>query len=196
MVPAASSSLTAARAYVRATSSAITSAEAAQLKKKDKGKAMAYDPKRPKKLTIFTASTFPAWQDKYIDLVRESFAATGLQNDKALISTVAQMGEAKKAMPFVQDLKRRLLSAGEPAARVFDRQLAFAEVDVLAHMVAGLQRITGCSVVEVVAVAEGARTGTLVVGDSDVGATRSDLPLVAESSKPGSPAFLFENLED
>ena len=100
VVPAARADLTAAREYVRATSSNITSAEAAQQKKKAKGKDIGYDLKKPKKLTIFAAAKFPAWQEKYIDLVREAWHPdTKSINDKELNGKIAKMGEMKKAMP-------------------------------------------------------------------------------------------------
>ncbi len=56
--------------YVRSTRSSVTSAEGQALKKRAKGKETAFDPKKPKQLTIYTTKAFPAWQDKYIDLVR------------------------------------------------------------------------------------------------------------------------------
>lgn len=50
-VPAVDLGLSAARDYVRQTSSNINSAESLQLKKKAKGKETVYDPKKPKMLT-------------------------------------------------------------------------------------------------------------------------------------------------
>lgn len=63
-VSEANPSLTAAREYVRTTSSNITSAEGAQVKRLAKGKAMLFDPKKDKKITIFVAQDWPAWQTK------------------------------------------------------------------------------------------------------------------------------------
>lgn len=56
-VPAENVGLSAARDYVRQTSSNINSAEAAQLKKRAKGKETAYDPKKPKMLTLVNLSS-------------------------------------------------------------------------------------------------------------------------------------------
>ena len=187
-VPLPSASLSAAREYVRATSSAITSAEASQLKKQAKGKTTSFDPKRAKKLTIFAASSYPAWQDRYIDLVREAFENTQLSTDKELVGRVAKMGETKKAMPFVQGLKKRLVQGGEKPETVFERKLAFSEEDTLAEMVPGLQRTTGCRAVEVV-----------VIGADGVGTSQGKrvetLPQSAEQAVPGTPSFYFENVE-
>lgn len=175
---------------MRTTSSNITSAEAAQQKKKDKGKTIAFDPKRPKKLTIFAAAKYPAWQEKYIDLVRDAFDRATI-NDKELIPKVTKMGEGKKAMPFVQALKKRLVN-GESPESVFERKLMFDELDTLRKMAAGLRRTTGCKTVDVVAVEEGGKVGRVVLGE---GERREGLPSVAEAAVPGNPSFHFENVE-
>lgn len=128
-VPDAIPALSAAREYVKVTSSNVNSAEAAQLKKMAKGRQSDFDPKKPKKLTIFVTDSFPAWQAKYIDLLGEVWdASTGKQkiDDKELNGRIGKMGEMKKAMPFVQALKKRLRD-GEPAEVVLSRKLAFDE---------------------------------------------------------------------
>jgi leucyl-tRNA synthetase len=191
VVPAPRADLTAAREYVRATSSNITSAEAAQQKKKAKGKDIGYDLKKPKKLNIFAAAKFPAWQEKYIDLVREAWHPdTKTFNDKELNGKIAKMGEMKKAMPFVQGLKKRLVS-GEKPDTVFNRKLAFDEVKTLENMVPGLKKAAGLAVVELVQVEEGGKTGK-VVGE---GRVVEGLPPNAETAVPGVPTFHFENVE-
>ncbi len=189
-------SLTATREYVRATSSAITSAEAAQQKRKAKGKAITFDPKLPKKLTIFYAASFPAWQDGYVEIVRDAFDGVRL-DEKMLNEGVQAKGKAemKRAMPFVQQLKRRLMSKESPE-EVFDRKLLFEEGEVLAKMVGGLRRTTGCRDVEVVKVEgeEGKKVGVVMVGEGE-GGGREELPSVAGQASPGSPSFHFENIE-
>ncbi len=196
-VPAPNPSLTAAREYVRGTSSAITSAEAAQQKRKDKGKNITFDPKKPKKLTIFMAAAFPAWQDTYISIMRDSFDAMTLHIDEKSLNTQVQAkgkAEMKRAMPFVQSLKKRL-QGGEKADAVFDRKLTFDESEVLVKMVKGLRRTTGCKVVEVIRIeGEEEKTGTVIVGEQD-GEKRKELPSVANQATPGTPSFYFENIE-
>jgi leucyl-tRNA synthetase len=190
-VPAPSASLTAERDYVRLTSSNITSAEAAQQKKKAKGKDIGFDPKKPKKLTIFAADKFPAWQDKYIDLVREAFdEKTTTLNDKELTPKISKMGEMKKAMPFVQGLKKRLL-AGEKPQIVFDRKLAFDEIDTLKEMVPGLKKAANLKQVDIIQVVEGGKKGVPVGGEG-----LNSLPPTAEAAVPGVPTFYFENVEE
>lgn len=132
-VPAADPALTAAREYVRQTASNINSAESAQLKKMAKGRQSDFDPKKPKKLTIFMTESFPAWQAKYIELLKEVWdPVTNSQKieDKELNGRIGKMGEMKKAMPFVQALKKRLRD-GEPAEAVLERKLAFDEKKTL-----------------------------------------------------------------
>ena len=174
--------LTGTREYIKTTSSNITSAEAQAAKKKAKGKDVGFDPKKPKRLTIFAATSFPEWQEKYVDLVRELFQKSSLQDDKALNGRAAQMSkgqpEGKKAMPFVQGLKKRLV-AGEKSTSVFDRKLPFDEIATLQQMKKGLMKTTGCKEVEIVGVGE----------------DKKNLPQVAEGAVPGQPTFLFENTE-
>ena len=180
-VPKANPAFTAARDYVKTTSSNITSSEAQAAKKMAKGKTSSFDPKKPKRLTIFAALSFPAWQEKYIDLVREMLDVTSLSiDDKELKGKVSKMGEAKKAMPFVQALKARLCNQQEDPQTVFDRKLAFDEGEMLQSMKKGLMKTTGCREVVVVKVEDVAKQG---------------LPSMAETALPGNPSFLFENVD-
>ncbi|KAG9246455.1 leucyl-tRNA synthetase-like protein [Calycina marina] len=190
-VPTASPSLTAEREYVRLTASNITSAEAAMQKKKSKGKDIGYDLTKPKKLRVFCAAKFPAWQEKYIDLMRESWdvSTNAVKDDKTLKGQVAKMGEMKKAMPFIQSLKTRL-SAGEKPSVVFERKLAFDEVNTLKNMVAGLKKAAGIQAIVLIEVAEGGGKGK-VVGEETV---VEGLPANAEGAVPGLPTFAFENV--
>jgi len=65
--------LSAAFVYINSLVGNIRSAESTQTKKKAKGKQSAFDPQKPKKLTIYIAKEFPTWQQKYIDALRESY---------------------------------------------------------------------------------------------------------------------------
>jgi len=157
-----SHALTAARDYVRSTTSNITSAEGQQVKKLAKGKAASFDPKKNKRLTIFLARRFPAWQDKCVELMRQNME--GLVVDVKAVSQKLDKSETKRAMPFVNTLKRRL-EMGEDKEVVFERKLAFEEEDVLREMCIGLkQTVLRCTCVEVVAVEEGSKSGKVVAG--------------------------------
>lgn len=193
-VPTTDPALTAAREYVRNTSSSITSAEGAQIKRLAKGKQSNYDPKSDKKLSIYAALKYPAWQEKYIDLVREAF--DGVTLDMKAVSKKVDKAESKKAMPFVQTLKKSL-ETGVSANTVFERKLAYDEVEVLRAMVPGLrQTLQKCVKVEVVRVDEGSKTGEIVaaIGGAEVGEKREDLPPAADGAVPGQPTFFFENV--
>ena len=189
-MPEPSPELSAAQNYVRSTASNILSSEANFAKKLSKGKSAGFDPRKPKKLTIYAAKKYPAWQEKYIDLVRDAFDALNISiNDKELNAQVGKLGEMKKAMPFVQTLKRRLIQTREAPDTVFDRKLPFDELSVLSEMTGGLIRTAGFKEIEVIAVNEGGKTGE-VVGS---GETREGLS--AENAVPGQPTFQFTNVE-
>lgn len=193
-VPEQDPSLTAAREYARTTATAITSTEGAQMKKLAKGKASAFNPKEDKKVTIFVAKNYPAWQDNALGIVRQCFK--DMTVDVKAVSKQLPKADTKKAMPFVTGLKRRL-EAGEPEAVVFERKLPFDELAVLRNTCVGLkQAVQKCVLVEIVSVDEGGRSGTVVGGTQGtaVGEERRDLPTFAEFCEPGKPTFNFENV--
>lgn len=162
--------------YIRSTSSAIGAAEGAQQKRLAKGKDIRYDPKQAKRLTIFVAKSWPAWQARYIDLVREKLEGTTL--DIKDLSKDIEKADMKKAMPFIHHLKRRLES-GESKNAVLERDLGFEEVKVLEEMIVVLKAIVvKLKEVSIVTVEEGAK----------------GLAPMAASAEPGSPSFEFTNL--
>ena len=152
-----------------------------------KGKHAAFDPRKPRNLSIYTAANYPAWQARFVEMVREALENASLDS-KDFVQKVGKSGE-KKAMPFVQGLKKRL-AAGESKEAVFERKLAFDEVDVLKEMLPGLRKTTGCKGIEIVVVDEGGKTGTTTEGFKKEG-----LPPVAEGAVPGGPTFFFENVQ-
>ncbi|KAF2751489.1 leucyl-tRNA synthetase [Sporormia fimetaria CBS 119925] len=166
--------LTATRAYIRTTLSNITSAEGAQQKKMAKGKAVKYDVNANKALTIFFATKFPEWQDKYLEIAREAFEKLGVIDTQTVAKNVDKK-DMKKAMPFIQNIKRRL-DSGESKGEVFDRKLAFDERSVLEEMAPLIkQTVRKCVDVQVQAVEAGAE------GEG-------------ANAVPGAPAFKFENV--
>ncbi|KAF2762345.1 leucyl-tRNA synthetase [Pseudovirgaria hyperparasitica] len=189
-VPAPDATLSASRTYVRTTSGNITSAEGAQVKKAAKGKQMVFDPKKDKKLTIFAAQKFPAWQDQYIAMVQDAFKDMAI-NMKAVTAKIPKP-DMKKAMPFVQSLAKRL-TGGELPEAVFGRKLPFDELAVLKEMVPVLP-VVKLVEVEIVSVDDGGKSGTVVFPESKNGEKRDSLPVQAEGSIPGTPTFVFENV--
>lgn len=168
------------------------------MKKKAKGKAVQYDPKQPKKLTIFAVESYPSWQDKYVEMVRVQFEAHGLEDDKDFIKEVGKKAgpETKKAMPFVQTLRRQLAS-GEDSAAVFGRNLGFDEAHVLKEMANGVKRTTACKVIEVVFTDKSGKRN-VIVGDNVRELQEGELPeplkQIADGAVPGVPTFHFENV--
>jgi leucyl-tRNA synthetase len=171
--------LTLTHKFIRTTMSNITSAEGSLQRKLAKGKAVRYDPNAAKKLTIFFAKQFPAWQDHYMTTLQESFDKLGVIDVQNVTSNIDKK-DLKKAMPFIRNIKNRL-DAGESRSEVFDRKLPFDEGAVLEEIVPALKQvIRKCEEVVVVAVrADGQAQG---------------LPPIAETAEPGNPAFHFENV--
>lgn len=119
-------------------------------------------------------------------------------NDKELNAQVGKRGEMKKAMPFVQNLKRRLISSRESPEAVFDRKLPFDEQQVLSQMIGGLKRTAGYKEIELIAVNEGGKSGEVIrIGENGevirTGEVREGLS--AENAVPGQPTFTFANVD-
>jgi leucyl-tRNA synthetase len=186
--------LSAAGEYIRSSATLVFQAEAHQVKKLQKGKQAAFDPKKDKKLTIFVAEAFPAWQEKYVQLVKGQYDATGSVDTKALTKSIDKP-DMKKAMPFIQNLKRRI-DTGEAATVVLSLRLAFDEVSTLKEMVPGLQQtVSKLVAVEIVSTKEGEQTGKVMFSTTE-GQVGESRPLSggALSAVPGSPGLQFENV--
>jgi leucyl-tRNA synthetase len=191
-VPAPNPALTAARDYIRTTSSNITSAEGAQIKRQSKGKATAFDPKKDKKITIFVAQTWPEWQTKFIDLIRTSYPNI---DNKSISKSITNKADTKKVMAFVSGLKSRL-DQGEDMETVLDRKLPFGELETLRAMVPGLKHtVQKCVAVEIISLEAGGQSGAVVNEDGSSGEKKTDLPQQAANAVPGAPTFAFENVE-
>ncbi|KAI1329187.1 leucyl-tRNA synthetase [Xylariaceae sp. FL0255] len=172
-VAAPDSILSATFSYIRSVTYSITSAEGLQAKKLAKGKALSYDPKEPKRLTITVATSFPAWQEKAIDALAGEYEKTGVVDTKSVVKHIDKK-DMKKVMPFLQVLKKRV-DSGEKASEVLSRRLPFDEVETLKEIVPGLkQTIHKLQDVEIV----------LAEGETD-----------GKVATPGNPTFAFENVK-
>lgn len=189
-------SLTKALTYIRTIAGRVASTEGAVMAKLKKNKAQSFDPSKPKRLTIFVALTYPAWQDKYITLVKSLYnAETNTIDEKALKPAVAKLGEMKKAMPFIQQLRTRLIVEKEKADEVFDRKLGFDELASLREVLPTLIRQTGCKEIKIVRVEEGGKEGVVISNeDGSEGEKVSGLSGASEQAVPGVPGFAFENI--
>jgi leucyl-tRNA synthetase len=188
-VPDPVPSLIAAASYIKNVTSAIGTAEGTQMKKLAKGKTAQFDPKKDKKLTIFVAQSWPSWQTKYIELVRSQLENLGVVDVKEASKNI-EKADMKKAMPFLQTLKRKL-DQGESRENIFERKLPFDEISVLKEMAPGLKSSVPKLVdASIILVNEDGKTGK----DALSGAKLEGLPPTAASAEPGSPSFDFANV--
>ncbi|ODV97801.1 hypothetical protein PACTADRAFT_83214 [Pachysolen tannophilus NRRL Y-2460] len=177
--------------YVRSLSRSIRETEGAILKKKKGSKTAEVDSKSPVKLTILISSTFPDWQDQYIELVRESFENHTL-NDNSQLKQKINGKDMKRAMPFISLLKQRLTT--EPAEVVFNRKLSFDEIETVKKVLAILKRSTSifnCQEIQAISFASGETVGTDIITGEKVEIVAS--PKVIEAAIPGQPGVVITN---
>ncbi|KAJ7222478.1 hypothetical protein GGX14DRAFT_428848 [Mycena pura] len=177
--------------YMRGTTKQMRDAEASLVKmaNKVKGKGVKndsrpiYDPKSPKAVRVYVATTFPEWQDACVQIVKEAYDATTDKVDDAKVrALLTERGliKDKRAMPFVQDFKKRMAQFGAQTA--FRRTLPFSEKDVLSEIVTYLKKSLTLTDVEIYSVKD-------ALAKQEDGFTKS----IIETSEPGSPAFEYRN---
>lgn len=106
----------------------------------------------------------------------------GLTLDVKSRAKKVEKTDMKRAMPFVQELKRRS-EAGETADSVLGRTMGFDEVTVLRELIPVLQSLVpGLKMVNVV-VLRGQRQ-------------EEAIPQVARSAEPSNPAIQFLNVAE
>jgi leucyl-tRNA synthetase len=159
---------------------------------KGKGKGLLFDPTKDRALSIYVAKSWPPWQQRYVDLVREQWDGTSL--DVKSVAKMVGKADLKRAMPFIQDLKRRLEESGESTPNaVLDRTLGFDEVEVLKEMVPVLKstvpKLKGVNVI-VVDDERGQNEASSNAGGDRV----MEVSQVASSAEPGNPSLEFFNV--
>ncbi|GJF00478.1 leucine-tRNA ligase [Phanerochaete sordida] len=173
-----------AGAYLRSTVKNMRDAETAILKKMGKGKGAqtaSYDPKKPKSVRIFVATSFPDWQNTCVQIVREAYDSERDRVDDAKVrALLTERGliKEKRAMPFVQAFKKRMAEFGAETA--FNRTLPFSEVEVLREVLPYFKKSLNLVDAEVFLVGEAKEKGlssTLI-----------------EGAEPGAPAFEYYNV--
>lgn len=187
-----SQAITDALEYVRDLSRSIRESELNSLKVKKGKNVKNLDIAKPVKLSLYVASSFPEWQDKYIELVRELFEAQTL-NDNKVLKTKVEPKEMKRAMPFISLVKARLTK--EKPEVVFNRKLNFDELDVIKKALAVLKKSTAkvtVADIEVITFDSGAEVGKNVTTGEEVA-----LPKVKtiDSAVPGQPGIVIVNIE-
>ncbi|KAK7202742.1 hypothetical protein BZA70DRAFT_284843 [Myxozyma melibiosi] len=182
--------LTAALEYVRDVSRSIRETEGANIKKQKKGKAVTFDPKKPTKLTIYVALSYPGWQEQYLDLVRDAFDSVSLKFSPELTQKVQKLGDMKRSMPFVNHLKYRLTGGKESPEVVFNRKLAFDEVETVRAALPILQRSVGSESIEAYVLSEGSASAKNILSGEEA-------PIAfakeAEAAVPGTPGIALVN---
>jgi leucyl-tRNA synthetase len=169
--------------YVRKLLKRVRDSEAST-QKRGKGKAAAsapaFDPTKPKALTLIMAANFPEWQEAAISVMKEFFNTTEQQFDDVAIRRV--LGERgmlkdKQVMPFVQEIKKRVTTTG-PAA--LDRAISFDEYGTLQQVIKLFERALGYSEINVIT--------------AESIAPEDSLRRKADTAVPGEPAIHFWNL--
>lgn len=87
--------------YVRETVKHIRDAEISVQRRKGKGKdqSQAYDPSKPKALTMFIARTYPQWQTDCIEVMKGAFDAAAGKLDRAKLKEGIQSAGLMKSVP-------------------------------------------------------------------------------------------------
>ena len=98
--------------------------------------------------------------------------------------------DTKRAIPFIQALKRKL-DSGEAPDSVLGRTLVFNEVVVLQELVPILQTTTPRLRAVHIALTDGRHQS----GETaDAGGRAGGIPQIASSAEPGNPAIEFHNM--
>lgn len=195
--------------YMRETMKAIRDAELTLVKKSSRGKSFPCDPKKPKAVRLYVSSSFPEWQNRCIEAVREAYDGETETVDDAKVRELLKAKDLfkdKRAMPFVQLFKvyiktavpfypeerltvslsqqKRMQQVGPEAA--FNRQLLFSEMGVLNEILGYLKKSLSLEDAEVLTVDQ----ALAKVEDG----SQSYNKMIIESSEPGAPTFEFRNV--
>lgn len=176
--------------YLRDLQRNIREAEGQALKKKKK-KGSDVDPTKPAKLSIYIAESFPQWETRYIDMVREMYEQQSLDDNNAIKARVPPK-EMKQAMPFISLLKQRLLS--EPPHLVFNRELLFEEVSLIKSTIDTIKK--ACQTIKVdifqyISFSHGSTIGRDIFTGEECGIPPCR---ATENAIPGEPGIVIANI--
>lgn len=175
--------------YVRQLARSVRESEASVLKSK-KGKSEV-DGSKPAALTLYVSTSFPEWQDNYIEVVRDLFEKQSLDDNKAIREKVGK--DMKRAMPFISLLKQRLRA--ESPEVVFNRKLTFDEVDVVKSVLDNIAKSSttlNFEQVDVIEFRNGEAKGKNIVLGEEVEITLKGK--IVEAAVPGEPGIHIRNL--
>lgn len=176
--------------YMRGVVDNLRQAEQTLTRRKGKkGPAVTYDAAKPKAARIYVATEFPDWQNKCVETVQAAYdESTGTVDDAKMRQLLADAGLAKdkKAMPFVQAFKKKVLAQGK---RAFGRSLPFSELDAIKLLIPYIKVNLKFAEVDAVSVKD-AQAKIAAEGEKDGWSTER-----AEASEPGNPSVQFWNIE-
>ncbi|WAQ91731.1 hypothetical protein PtA15_15A122 [Puccinia triticina] len=186
--------------YVKETVRSVRTTEINLAKRKAKAKGpaptgpqLSFDPAKPKRVRIFVADQFPAWQGLCVDALKRNLdPETTLIDEKSLRADLEKLGlfKDKRTMPFIMMMKGKIKTNGKSA---LERALTFDEMDVLKRAEGYLRRTLSYDRVEI----EWLRDGLSQLeklekensGADQLGYNRT----IIDASQPGSPAFVVYN---
>ncbi|PLW40185.1 hypothetical protein PCASD_12297 [Puccinia coronata f. sp. avenae] len=160
------------------------------------GPQLSFDPAKPKRVRIFVADKFPAWQGQCIDALAKNLdRETALVDEKALRADLEKLGlfKDKRTMPFIMMMKGKIKANGPSA---LERALTFDEMDVLQKAAGYLRRTLNYERVEIESLAAGMDKAQQQLAQELKDGTHDpsgyNLAII-ETSQPGSPAFVVYN---
>ncbi|KAJ3929636.1 MAG: hypothetical protein NXY57DRAFT_397183 [Lentinula lateritia] len=177
--------------YMRGTVKMIRDAETALVKMlnknkgKGKGATASFDPKKPKSVRVYVATSFPAWQESCVQAVKAAYDSEADKVDDAKVRallTESGLIKNKLAMPFIQAFKKRMAQLGAQTA--FRRTLPFSEKVVLTELLPYLKKTLSLVDADILSVDEAHAK------ENEAGYSKS----IIDSSEPGSPAFEYRNV--
>ncbi|KAI8915922.1 hypothetical protein EDD86DRAFT_197193 [Gorgonomyces haynaldii] len=121
----ADESIVQAASYIRTFVSKIRSTEDQALKKK-KQKKQPID-ESPQQLVIYMAKTFPEWQEKVVQVLKDSWTGSAFEGDRQKLTELGLIKD-KRTMPFATMIKKTVEQSG---ASALERSILFDEEKVL-----------------------------------------------------------------
>jgi leucyl-tRNA synthetase len=126
--------------YLRSVAHGMRASIQAEATRKGKGKGPETPKETPDSVELYVAKTFPGWQEEVIEVLRANYDAVSksmkVADDqivaltKPIMKTITDKSALKIFIPFVMELKVKLLAEGP---KVFNRALPFDEAAILAQ---------------------------------------------------------------
>ena len=177
--------------YIRQSVKTMRDAELALAKRKKGGKGPAqpgaFDPLAKKGLKVYTAKSYPQWQEQGVEIAKECWNENEKKFDDAKVKNILierNLIKDKKMMPFIQLFKRRILQFGSEIA--FNRALPFNEAQVLSECSSYFLKTLGLEKFDVDEV------------EGENSSENYDVPdmvkRLIDTAEPGSPGFQYYNV--